>query len=78
MARASCARGLSSEVKSSVSPGSISFSRKLSSVTRNGLANLRAVLIIRFMSFLFTFTSPFRVGRGLQSPFTVPIEGLRV
>src|SRR5262245_11422189 len=54
VARASLARGLSSEVKSSVSPGSLPLLSKPSSVTRNGLANLRAILIIRFISFLFT------------------------
>src|SRR5512145_1623173 len=53
MASASLARGLSSDVKSSVSPGSMSFRRNRSSVTRKGLANLRAVLIRVFISLLF-------------------------
>ena len=42
MASASLARGLSSDVNSKVSPGSMPFRRKLSSVTRKGLASLRA------------------------------------
>src|SRR5262245_36998345 len=54
MASASLARGLSSEVNPSVSSGSMSFRRKLSLVTRKGLASLRAVLIILFISLLFT------------------------
>ena len=53
MASASCARGLSSDFRSRVSPGSMSFRRKPSpSVTRNGLASLRAFLKISFISFL--------------------------
>src|SRR4029079_4138544 len=54
MVDVSLARGLSSEVNSSVSLGSRSFRRKSSSVTRKGLANLRAVLIRVFISLLFT------------------------
>ena len=54
MARASLARGLSSDAKSSVSLGSMSFNRNRSSVTRKGLANCRARLIRAFISLLFT------------------------
>src|SRR5262252_177808 len=53
MPSASFARGLSSEPKSSVSPGSMSFRRNfLPSVTRNGFAKPRARLrrVERFMS----------------------------
>src|SRR5262247_2663575 len=56
MASASLARGLSSDVKSSVSSGSISFRRNLPSVTRKGLASLRAVLISFFISLLLIFS----------------------
>ncbi len=59
MASASLARGLSSDVNSSVSPGSMSLRRKLSSVTRKGLANLRALLIRFFISLLFTASPHF-------------------
>jgi hypothetical protein len=57
IARASLACGLSSDVKSSVSSGSMSFKRKPSSVIRNGLASLRAILIRSFISFLFTVST---------------------
>src|SRR5262245_20287796 len=68
VARASFARGLSSEENSSVSPGSMSFRRKLSSVTRKGLASLRACLIRYFISFLFTRSPrPVRRERGHRS-----------
>src|SRR5262245_39309233 len=53
MASASLARGLSSDVNSKVSSGLMSFRRKPSSVTRKGLASLRAVLIIFFIALLF-------------------------
>jgi hypothetical protein len=53
MASASLARGLSSDVSFSVSRGSTSFRRKLSSVTRKGLASLRDFLIKFFISLLF-------------------------
>ena len=54
MRSASLARGLSSDVNSSVSSGSMSLRRNLSSVTRKGLASLRAFLIRFFISLLFT------------------------
>src|SRR5215468_2235872 len=54
MARASLARGLSSDVNFSVSAGSISFRRKLSSVIRKGLESLRAFFVKSLISLLFT------------------------
>ena len=76
MASASLARGLSSAVKSNVSPGSMSLRRKLSSVTRKGLANLRAFLIKPFISLLFTcFPYPFRRRLTLyRSPVTFQLS----
>ena len=46
-------------MKSSVSAGSRSFRRNLSSVTRNGLASLRALLIRLFISLLFNLSPHF-------------------
>src|SRR5215472_1156318 len=52
---ASFARGLSSDVNSSVSAGSTSLSRKLPSVTRKGRASLRDCLM-RSLTLIFVLT----------------------
>src|SRR5262245_57269793 len=54
VARASFARGLSSDPICGVALGSTSLRRKRSSVTQNGLASSRAFLISFFVSLLFT------------------------
>src|SRR4030095_10925769 len=79
MASTSLAWGLSSDVKSSVSSESMSFKRKRSSVTRKGLANLRAFLIRFFISLLFT-DSPlvFLPLTATHQPLALRGEGDRV